>query len=68
MSLEESTTQTAITLTSTLFILLTGFALLEAGNVRSKNASNIIFKNMMNTGIGVTAFAIIGGGIAVGKS
>jgi Amt family ammonium transporter len=45
-----------------------GFALLEAGFVRSKNAVSIIAKVMIDILFGGVAFYIVGFGIAYGKS
>eukprot|EP00121_Abeoforma_whisleri_P012709 Awhi_evm1s11733 len=59
---------TVITSVTTLFILMAGFSLLEAGSVRSKSASSILLKNLVNVVLGLTGFFILGGGIFVGKS
>ncbi len=44
-----------------------GFALVEAGFTRSKNTSNILFKNLMDYVIGTIAFWFIGFGIMFGS-
>ncbi|MEM8924464.1 MAG: ammonium transporter [Actinomycetota bacterium] len=47
-----------------VFLMQPGFALLEAGLTRAKNAANIMMKNLMDLCIGVLMFAVIGWGIA----
>ncbi|MEM7337509.1 MAG: ammonium transporter [Actinomycetota bacterium] len=47
-----------------VFLMQPGFALLEAGLTRAKNAGNIMMKNLMDLVIGVLAFALVGWGIA----
>jgi Amt family ammonium transporter len=47
-----------------VFLMQAGFALLEAGLTRAKNAANIMMKNLMDASIGVLIFALIGWGIA----
>ncbi len=47
-----------------VFLMQPGFALLEAGLTRAKNAANIMMKNLMDLCIGVLMFALIGWGIA----
>eukprot|EP00121_Abeoforma_whisleri_P006427 Awhi_evm1s5847 len=42
-----------VTISTTLFILMAGFSLLEAGSVRSKNASSILLKNLTNVVLGL---------------
>lgn len=51
-----------------IFQMEGGFALLEAGFVRSKNAVSIIAKVMIDIMFGGIAFYLIGFGIAYGKS
>lgn len=51
-----------------IFQMEGGFALLEAGFVRSKNAVSIIAKVMIDILFGGVAFYLIGFGIAYGKS
>ena len=41
-----------------------GFAMLEAGAVRTKNSSNILLKNMLDTYIGAIVYYLIGYGLA----
>ncbi len=43
-----------------VFIMHLGFAALESGLTRSKNTINILFKNVMILGIGLTSYAFIG--------
>lgn len=47
-----------------VFLMQPGFALVEAGLTRAKNAGNIMMKNMMDLCVGVLAFALLGWGIA----
>lgn len=49
-----------------VFFMQAGFALVEAGLTRSKNTSNILFKNLMDFSIGTLGFWIIGYGIMFG--
>lgn len=43
-----------------VFFMQAGFALVESGMTRAKNACNIMMKNMLDFSFGVVAFAIIG--------
>ncbi|MDX1620821.1 MAG: hypothetical protein R3320_07520, partial [Nitriliruptorales bacterium] len=45
-----------------------GFAMLEAGLTRAKNAANIAAKNLMTVAIGGAAYWAIGGALAYGSS
>merc|ERR1719487_2122623 len=47
-----------------VFFMQAGFALMEAGNVRSKNAGMIMLKNLMDACIGTVVWYYIGYGIA----
>jgi Amt family ammonium transporter len=47
-----------------VFLMQAGFALVEAGLTRAKNAANIMMKNLMDASIGVLIFAAVGWGIA----
>jgi Amt family ammonium transporter len=49
-----------------VFFMQAGFAMVETGFTRAKNASNIIMKNLMDFCIGSLAFWIIGYGIMFG--
>jgi Amt family ammonium transporter len=49
-----------------VFFMQAGFALVEAGFTRSKNTTNILFKNLMDFCIGTIAFWLIGYGIMFG--
>ena len=51
-----------------IFFMEAGFALLEAGFVRAKNAMSIIAKVIMDIAFGGLAFYIVGFGIAYGAS
>ena len=47
-----------------VFLMQPGFALVEAGLTRAKNAGNIMMKNVMDVCLGVLVFAAVGWGIA----
>jgi len=47
-----------------VFLMQPGFALVEAGLTRAKNAANIMMKNLMDLCLGVLVFAVVGWGIA----
>ncbi|MCG8502117.1 MAG: ammonium transporter [Firmicutes bacterium] len=51
-----------------VFFMQAGFAMVEAGFTRAKNASNIIMKNLMDFSIGSIIFFVIGFGIMFGDS
>ncbi len=51
-----------------VFFMQAGFAILEAGLTRAKNAGNIIMKNLMDFSIGTPIFWITGFGIMFGSS
>ncbi|GGL35134.1 hypothetical protein GCM10009037_18440 [Halarchaeum grantii] len=46
-----------------IFFMQPGFALLEAGQVRAKNAGNVVMKNMMDWALGVFVFFVVGQGV-----
>lgn len=50
-----------------VFFMQGGFALVEAGFTRSKNTTNILFKNLMDFVIGTLAFWFVGFGIMFGS-
>jgi len=50
-----------------IFFMQCGFALLEAGSVRSKNTVNILIKNMLDAFIGAVSYWCIGWGLGYGK-
>lgn len=51
-----------------VFLMQAGFAMLEAGSVGSKNTINILFKNLLDAGIGAICFYLLGFGFAYGES
>ncbi|QOX64828.1 ammonium transporter [Anoxybacterium hadale] len=51
-----------------VFFMQAGFAMVETGFTRAKNAANIIMKNLMDFCIGSVAFWVIGFGIMFGSS
>ncbi|MEX2324886.1 MAG: ammonium transporter, partial [Nitriliruptoraceae bacterium] len=50
-----------------VFLMHAGFAMLETGLTRSKNAANIIGKNLMTISIGMLAYYAIGWGLMYGE-
>lgn len=51
-----------------VFFMQAGFALLETGFTRAKNALNIIMKNVMDVGVGSIAFFVLGFGLMFGTT
>ena len=51
-----------------VFFMQAGFALVETGFTRAKNAINIIMKNVMDVGAGSLAFFLVGFGIMFGTT
>ena len=50
-----------------VFWMQAGFAMVETGFTRAKNAGNIIMKNLMDFCIGTVAFLLLGAGILLGE-
>jgi len=53
-----------LTVSFLIFFMQPGFMLLEAGQIRSKNVSNLVMKNMFDWSLGVLGYFILGLGIA----
>jgi Amt family ammonium transporter len=51
-----------------VFFMQAGFAMVEAGFTRAKNAVNIIMKNLMDFSVGSIAFFLIGFGLMFGAT
>lgn len=51
-----------------VFLMQAGFAMLEAGLTRAKNAANIIMKNLMDFSIGSLVFWLVGFGLMFGTN
>jgi len=51
-----------------VFFMQVGFAMVEAGFTRAKNAVNILMKNLMDFSVGTIAFFLIGFGLMFGKT
>ena len=49
-----------------VFFMQAGFAMVETGFTRAKNAGNIIMKNLMDFCIGTPVFWLVGFGIMFG--
>jgi Amt family ammonium transporter len=47
-----------------IFFMHAGFAMLEAGQVRSKNVANQLTKNLLTWSVGVLAFFFVGAGLS----
>lgn len=50
-----------------VFFMQAGFAMVETGFTRAKNAGNIIMKNLMDFCIGTVVFVLLGGGLMIGE-
>lgn len=50
-----------------VFFMQAGFAMVETGFTRAKNAGNIIMKNLMDFCIGTVAFILLGAGLMLGQ-
>ncbi|WP_224270539.1 ammonium transporter [Haloprofundus salinisoli] len=53
-----------LTVTFLIFFMHAGFAMLEAGQVRSKNVANQLTKNLLTWSIGVIVFFLVGAGVS----
>ena len=51
-----------------VFFMQAGFAMVEAGFTRAKNAVNILMKNLMDFSVGTLAFFFVGFGLMFGAS
>ncbi len=51
-----------------VFFMQAGFAMVETGFTRAKNAVNILMKNLMDFSVGSLAFFLIGFGLMFGKT
>lgn len=51
-----------------VFFMQPGFAMVECGFTRAKNAVNILMKNLMDFSIGSVAFFLVGFGLMFGKT
>lgn len=51
-----------------VFFMQAGFAMVETGFTRAKNAVNILMKNMMDFSVGTIAFFLVGFGLMFGKT
>ena len=50
-----------------VFFMQAGFAMVETGFTRAKNAGNIIMKNLMDFCIGTVVFSLLGFGLMMGE-
>ena len=50
-----------------VFFMQAGFAMVETGFTRAKNAGNIIMKNLMDFCIGTAVFMVLGFGLLLGE-
>jgi len=53
-----------LTVSFLIFFMQPGFMLLEAGQIRSKNVSNLVMKNMFDWSLGVLGYFVLGLGVA----
>ena len=53
-----------LTVTFLIFFMHAGFAMLEAGQVRSKNVANQLTKNLLTWAIGIVAFFFVGAAVS----
>jgi Amt family ammonium transporter len=61
---ESINTTWVLIVTFLIFFMHAGFAMLEAGQVRSKNVANQLTKNLLTWSVGVTVFFMIGAGVS----
>ena len=47
-----------------IFLLKMGFAMLQAGTVRTKNSSNVLLNNLLDNYIGAIIYYLVGYGLA----
>ena len=47
-----------------IFLMQMGFAMIEAGTIRSKNSSNALLKNLLDTFLGAIVYYLVGFGLA----
>ena len=50
-----------------VFLMQAGFAMVETGFTRAKNAGNIIMKNLMDFCIGTVVFVLLGFGLMMSE-
>ena len=61
LQVEEAVSNTwVLTVSFLIFFMHAGFAMLESGQVRSKNVANQLTKNLLTWGVGVVVFFLIG--------
>jgi len=53
-----------LVVTFLIFFMHAGFAMLEAGQVRSKNVANRLTKNLLTWSVGVVLFFLVGSGVS----
>ncbi|WP_224448199.1 ammonium transporter [Haloprofundus salilacus] len=53
-----------LTVTFLIFFMHAGFAMLEAGQVRSKNVANQLTKNLLTWSVGVVIYFLVGAGVS----
>lgn len=64
--IEASTNIWLMASTAMIFFMQSGFALLECGSIREKNAQGILLKNIFDSCVGCLGFWLIGYGIGYG--
>ena len=53
-----------LVVTFLIFFMHAGFAMLESGQVRSKNVANQLTKNLLTWSVGVVAFFFVGAAVS----